>query len=67
MLNVTLAPPQRHRALTIYPLVTADEAELPYTLLVDAVQAGTLKITEIPALWSRTWPVVAEFTTKIRP
>jgi hypothetical protein len=38
MLNVTLAPPQRHRALTVYPLVTADAAELPYTLLVDALR-----------------------------
>jgi hypothetical protein len=49
MLNVTLAAPRRHRALTVFPLVTADPAELPYTLLVDALQAGTLKITEIGA------------------
>jgi hypothetical protein len=47
MLNVTLAAPQRHQSLTVLPLVTAAPAELPYTLLVDALHAGTLKITEI--------------------
>jgi hypothetical protein len=47
MLNVSLAAPQRHHALTVFPLITTDPAELPYTLLVDALQAGTLKITEI--------------------
>lgn len=49
MLDVTLAAPQRHQALTIFPLVTRDPAELPYTLLTEALQAGTLKITEIGA------------------
>jgi len=47
MLNVTLAAPQRHQALTVFPLVTADPADLPYTLLVDALEAGTLRITEV--------------------
>lgn len=49
MLNVTLAPPQRHETLSVYPLVTADAAELPYQLLVDALEAGTLEISELGA------------------
>jgi hypothetical protein len=47
MLNVTLAPPQRHEALTVFPLLTADAAELPYLLLVDALEAGAVEITEV--------------------
>lgn len=47
MLDVRLAAPQRLDRLTIHPLVTADAAELPYTLLLDAIAAGTLRVTEV--------------------
>lgn len=47
MLDVTLAQPRRRDALVVFPLVTADEAELSYALLSDALDAGTLVITEV--------------------
>jgi hypothetical protein len=47
MLNTTLAAPQRHQALTVFPLLTPDPVELPYALLVDALRSGTLEITEV--------------------
>jgi hypothetical protein len=47
MLNVTLAPPQRHRSLTLFPLLAPDAPALPYTLMSDALQRGTLRVTEV--------------------
>ncbi|MFO7261684.1 MAG: hypothetical protein DIU52_011055 [bacterium] len=47
MLDLTLAAPQRHDALTIFPLIAVGEPELPYALLVDALAAGTVRITEV--------------------
>ena len=47
MLNVTLAPPQRHRSLTIFPLLAPDAPDLPYTLMSDALLRGSLRITEL--------------------
>lgn len=47
MLTVELADPLRYRSLTIVPLVTPSEAELPYALLADALAADALTITEV--------------------
>jgi hypothetical protein len=47
MLNVTLAQPQRHRTLTIFPLLCRDAPELPYVPMSDALRKGTLRITEL--------------------
>jgi hypothetical protein len=47
MLNVILARPAHHRALTVFPLVTADAVELPYQLLAEALGADRLRITEV--------------------
>lgn len=47
MLDVTLAAPQRHEGLTVFPLVARGPAELPYELMADAINAGTLRITEV--------------------
>jgi hypothetical protein len=49
MLPVELAESQRYQSLTLFPLITSYEAELPYTLLVDALHAGTVSITEVGA------------------
>lgn len=47
MLDVTLAAPQRHESLTVFPLIARGPAELPYELMADAINAGTLRITEV--------------------
>ena len=47
MLDVKLAEPQKHQSLTVFPLVYGKRRELPYTLLGDALEAGTLKVTEV--------------------
>jgi hypothetical protein len=47
MLDVTLATPQQHHTLTVFPLVTSAPVELPYALLVDALHGGVLQITEV--------------------
>jgi hypothetical protein len=47
MLNVTLAPPQRHDRLTIFPLLAKGAPELPFVLMADALMLGTLRITEV--------------------
>jgi hypothetical protein len=47
MLNVSLAPPRRHRSLTIFPLLAPSAPELPYALMSDALQDGALRITEV--------------------
>ncbi len=47
MLDTTLAAPQRHGPLAVFPLVAADPVELAYDLLVDALDRGTLRITEV--------------------
>jgi hypothetical protein len=47
MLDVTLAPPLRHRALTVFPLIAPRAPELPYALLSEALEDGRLRITEV--------------------
>jgi hypothetical protein len=47
MLDVTLAPPRRHRSLTIFPLVAPSAPELPYSLMAEALRVGILRITEV--------------------
>jgi hypothetical protein len=47
MLNIELAAPITHRHLTVFPLVTPTEVHLPFALLVDALEAGTLEVTEV--------------------
>ncbi len=47
MPKLSFAAPQRHKSLTIYPLLSANGTGLDYTLLPDAIRAGTVKITEI--------------------
>ncbi len=47
MLDITVGAPQAHRNLTIFPLVAAGAPELPYTLLADALAAGTVRIGEV--------------------
>lgn len=47
MIDVRIAPPQRHERLTVFPLVATSECELPYRLLADVLVTGELKITEV--------------------
>lgn len=47
MLSVDLAAPRQYQHLTIFPLVTPADVHRPYELLVDAIQAGKLKVTEV--------------------
>lgn len=47
MLDIILGTAQRHRALTVFPLCTPGPVELPYQLLVDALHAQSLRITEV--------------------
>jgi hypothetical protein len=47
MLGVTLAPPQHHKHLTVYPLLDTNAEELSYVLMADALDSGTLEITEV--------------------
>lgn len=55
MLSVTLAPPQRHGVLTVYPLTDTGApefsrvSELPYMLMKDAIEEGMLTVTEVGA------------------
>jgi hypothetical protein len=46
MLDVRIAAPLRHEALTVFPLVSPPTPELPVQLLVEALKAGTFRITE---------------------
>ena len=39
--------PRRHGPLTLFPLLTRDAPELPYALMSDALELGTLRITEV--------------------
>jgi hypothetical protein len=47
MLDFKLAEPQRHESLTIFPLRHPDPWELPYRLLADALDAGSLRVSEV--------------------
>lgn len=47
MLDLSLAPAQRHRGLTVRPLLTVGDEPFGFDLLEDAVSAETLTITEI--------------------
>jgi len=47
MLPVTIAPPQTGAGLTLFPLIAATVDEAEYDLLPDALEAGTLVITEV--------------------
>jgi hypothetical protein len=47
MIDIKLADPQRHESLSVFPLIDEGERELPYELLSDAIEAGTLTIGEI--------------------
>lgn len=58
MLDVRIGSPQQHEQLTIYPLLSATERELPYLLLIEAINASLVEITEkgggtVPALIAR--------------
>ncbi len=47
MLQLSPAAPQRHKWLTIHPLLTPEAGQLDFELMPDAVAAGTLKVTEV--------------------
>jgi hypothetical protein len=47
MLDVSLGSTRQHRSLTVFPLLAAGAADLPYDLLVDAIAGGALRIGEI--------------------
>lgn len=47
MLDVRPAEPQSRDLLTVYPLVTEDEAELTCLLPHDVIPDGTLRVTEV--------------------
>jgi hypothetical protein len=47
MLPVTMAPPQSGAGLTLFPLVATEPGDAGYDLLPDALEAGTLVITEV--------------------
>lgn len=45
--SIRTAAPQRHKWLTIYALLNGGGAGLDYELLSDAIDAGTVRITEV--------------------
>lgn len=45
--DVRVASPQRHRLLTLFPLVDPGGRSLPYRLLGEALEEGTLRIEEV--------------------
>ncbi|CAN5773566.1 hypothetical protein BH23GEM6_BH23GEM6_20950 [soil metagenome] len=47
MLNISLANAKRHQHLTIYPLVALESPDLPFALMVDALNVGSLRISEV--------------------
>lgn len=50
MIPVKIGTPQSHDGLTLFPLFPADAgagSEPPWTLLSDALEAGTLEVTEV--------------------
>lgn len=47
MLELSLAPAQRHGGLTVHPLLTVGDEPFEFDLLDDAVAAGTLRVTEV--------------------
>ncbi len=47
MLDAKLADPQTHKALTLHPLVDAKPRQLPFQLLRDALEAGTMTVGEV--------------------
>jgi hypothetical protein len=47
MLDITVAEPQTHETLTIYPLVDSEPRHLPFRLLKDALEDGTLIVSEL--------------------
>ncbi len=46
MLLAFVETPQCHRRLTVFPIVAADEPQLSYVLMLDAVRRGVLSIEE---------------------
>lgn len=58
MLDVRLGSPQQYQHLTIYPLLSATQRELPYLLLLEAINTSLVEITEkgsgsVPTLVAR--------------
>jgi hypothetical protein len=47
MLNVTLGSIQQHDRLTLFPLIARDAPELPFALMAEALDLGSLRITEV--------------------
>ncbi len=47
MLGFKLADPQNHAALTFFPLVDPQPTQLPFELLRDALEAGTVIVGEV--------------------
>jgi hypothetical protein len=47
MLDFKLAEAQNHESLTLHPLVDPNPRQLPYQLLRDALEAGTLRVGEV--------------------
>lgn len=45
--HISVAPPQTHRNLTLYPLTVKDYPQLDYQTLDQALAAKTVKITEV--------------------
>lgn len=46
MLLAFVETPQRHRRLSVFPIVAADEPQLSYVLVLDALRQGVLSIEE---------------------
>ena len=47
MLNVILGSIQQHDRLTLFPLIARDAPELPFALMAEALDLGSLRITEV--------------------
>lgn len=47
MLDIQLGPKQRVDDLVVFPLLSPQTVELPYDLLSDALQAGTVRVGEV--------------------
>ncbi len=47
MLEIKLGESQKHESVTLYPLLVPEKLELPYTLLGDALEAGSLRVMEV--------------------
>ncbi len=64
MLEASVGAPQRHRTLTVFPIIAEKDRRLPYLLLAEALAQGKVTIQEVG---SGTVPTLAVVNAGQRP